>query len=161
MSISDNLRCAIDPHDRRSYLVDLVRPRSDSLTETVLTTLHEFGLPEDLDQVPEKLPYADRRLLAIGRAVAAQPGVVMLDEPAAGLDRGQRRNLAAAIRRLGTEYGMAVLLIEHDVEMVFETCDRVYVLSAGKLIASGTPDEIRMNDKVVDAYLGAPEPASI
>ena len=82
------------------------------------------------------------------------PSIILLDEPAAGLDRHQRRELVSLIRRLAESYGVGVLLIEHDVEMVLSACDRIYALAYGSLIGTGTPEEIRNNPSVVAAYIG-------
>jgi ABC-type branched-subunit amino acid transport system ATPase component/ABC-type branched-subunit amino acid transport system permease subunit len=154
MTVSDNLRVASDPRSRWSYLVDLLRPGRPSLSSVARATVQEFKLSHALDKLPAELPYAQRRLVAIARAVATSPSVLLLDEPAAGLDDASTRELSALIRTLAADWGMGVLLIEHDVSMVMSTCDRVVALDFGSVIASGTPAEIRENDAVVDAYLG-------
>ena len=114
--------------------------------------------------MPEELPYGRRRLVGIARAVASGPSIVMLDEPAAGLDEAESRELAGLIRRLADERGMGILLVEHDVPLVMATCDRIVCIDFGRVIASGTPDEVRGDALVVAAYLGTqdreePEPA--
>ena len=101
-----------------------------------------------------ELHYGQRRRLAIARAVAGSPSILLLDEPAAGLDEQQSRHLGGLIRRLADEWGMGVLLVEHNVDMVLRTCDRVYALDFGALLASGTPAEIRSDPAVVESYLG-------
>jgi sulfate-transporting ATPase len=108
--------------------------------------------------LPGELSYGRRRLVGIARAVASGPSVVMLDEPAAGLDESETRELARLIRRLADERKMGVLLVEHDVGLVMSTCDRVVVLDFGRLIASGTPDEVRGDASVRAAYLGTDAP---
>jgi ABC-type branched-subunit amino acid transport system ATPase component len=113
-------------------------------------------LEPDLDRLPSDLPYGRRRLVGIARALAAAPSVLLLDEPAAGLDDHETEELGRQVRRLADERGVAVLLIEHDVELVLRICDRVVVLDFGRKIAEGLPSEIRTNAAVVAAYLGEP-----
>jgi ABC-type branched-subunit amino acid transport system ATPase component/ABC-type branched-subunit amino acid transport system permease subunit len=154
MTIINNLRCASDPRDMQSYLLDMVHPVDPPLSEATAEAIREFGLGPYLDEFPTSLPYAKRRLVAIARAVAMAPSVLLLDEPAAGLDRHQRPELVGLIRRLAESYGIGVLLIEHDVDMVLSACDRIYALAYGRLIGAGTPEEIRNDPAVVAAYIG-------
>jgi sulfate-transporting ATPase len=100
------------------------------------------------------LPYGQRRLLSIARAVATRPSVLLLDEPAAGLDDVERAELAAVVRRLAGDWGLAVLVIEHDMEFVMSVCDHVVVLDFGRKISEGGPEEVRRDPRVVAAYLG-------
>jgi sulfate-transporting ATPase len=98
-----------------------------------------------------------RRLVGIARAVASEPSILLLDEPAAGLSDTERDSLAALVRRLADEWGMGILLIEHDVELVMRLCDRVHALDFGREIGSGTPEDVRRSPAVIDAYLGVEE----
>jgi sulfate-transporting ATPase len=102
----------------------------------------------------QDLPYAQRRLLAIARAIASQPSVLLLDEPAAGLGDIETAELSHLVRRLADDWGFAVLLIEHDMNFVMSVCDRIVVLDFGRQIAEGTAEEVRNNPIVVAAYLG-------
>jgi len=161
MNVLDNLRAASDRRDPVAYLTDLVWPRSPALPGTAVAAVREFGLEDDLDRKPSELPYGQRRLVGIARAVATRPSVLLLDEPAAGLDEAETRELSELIVRLAKEWGLGVLLVEHDVSLVMAVCDRIVALDFGRVIATGTPDEIRGNAAVVAAYLGEPdEPAS-
>ena len=108
----------------------------------------------------QDLPYARRRLLAIARAIASQPSVLLLDEPAAGLGDVETTELAHLVRRLADDWGIAVLLVEHDMNFVMSVCDRIVVLDFGRQIAEGTPEEVRNNPAVVAAYLGEREDES-
>ena len=102
----------------------------------------------------QDLSYGKRRLLAIARAVAMHPSVLLLDEPAAGLSSIESTELARVVRRLADEWGMAILVVEHDMNFVMGVCDQVIVLDFGTLIASGPPEEIRADPAVIAAYLG-------
>jgi sulfate-transporting ATPase len=154
MTVLENLQAASEPQDAVAHLTDLVAPGRPRVSSACLAAIQEFGLEEYLDKRPTELPYGRRRLVAIARAVAAEPSVLLLDEPAAGLDEVESRELGELIHRLARDWGMAVLLIEHDVSMVMRLCDRIYALEFGECIASGTPTAIRANDTVVASYLG-------
>jgi sulfate-transporting ATPase len=160
LTVLDNLRVAADDGNRFRYLRDLVWPASPPLPDAAVTAIDEFGLGDVLDQKPGDLPYAQRRTIAIARAVATFPSVLLLDEPAAGLDDWATNELATLIRRLADEWGIGVLLVEHDVGMVMRTCDRVVALEFGQVIGRGTPDEIRTDPAVIAAYLGSPDEAA-
>jgi sulfate-transporting ATPase len=154
VTVFDNLRAASDPRDKLSFLRDLVYPASPPLPSSVVAAIREFGLEHDLDRQVQDLPYAQRRLLAIARAIASQPSVLLLDEPAAGLGDIETAELAHLVRRLADDWGFAVLLIEHDMNFVMSVCDRIVVLDFGRQIAEGTPEEVRNDPAVVAAYLG-------
>jgi sulfate-transporting ATPase len=154
MTVRDNLRAGSDRRDPWAYLSDLVWPGDPPLSSTAIAAVREFGLEDDLDRKPNELPYGRRRLVGIARAIATQPSVLMLDEPAAGLDDGETAELGDLIRRLAEQWGLAILLIEHDVGLVLRVCDRIVALDFGRQIAQGTPDEIRSDAAVVSAYLG-------
>jgi sulfate-transporting ATPase len=157
MTVRDNLRTAAEPRDALAFLSDLFWPRRRPLGATVDAVIAEFELEPWLDHLPTDLPYGRRRLVAIARAVASEPSVLCLDEPAAGLDEAERKELAEVVSRLAAEWGMGVLLIEHDTDLVLGVCDRVCVLNFGQVLASGTPEQIRVNPEVIAAYLGGGE----
>jgi sulfate-transporting ATPase len=153
-SVLDNLRAASDPRDRWSYLRDLVHPVAPPLPGQVVAAIREFRLEDDLLRVAQDLPYGQRRLLAIARAVATQPSVLLLDEPAAGLSEVETTELAHLVRRLASEWGIAVLVVEHDMNFVMSVCDHLVVLDFGIQISQGTPREVRRDSLVIAAYLG-------
>jgi ABC-type branched-subunit amino acid transport system ATPase component len=103
------------------------------------------------------LPHGTQKLVGVARALATDPTVLLLDEPAAGLDADEGRAFGARLRGLAAE-GLSIVLVDHDVELVMSTCDRVVVLDFGSVIASGTPERIRADRRVQEAYLGAPSP---
>lgn len=153
-TVLDNLRAASDPRDRISYLRDLVNPKAPPLPAEVVAAIREFQLEDVLDRQVQDLPYGQRRLLAIARAVAARPSVLMLDEPAAGLGDAETAELAHLVRRLADDWGMAVLLIEHDMNFVMSVCDEIVVLDFGRRIAAGPREVVRNDPLVISAYLG-------
>jgi sulfate-transporting ATPase len=153
-TVLENLRAASDPRDIGSYLRDLVWPVDAPLPDTVLSAIREFDLEDDLDRLVEDLPYGRRRLLALARAVATQSSILLLDEPAAGLGNAETAELAHLVGRLAKEWGIAVLLVEHDMNFVMSVCDQLVVLDFGSTIATGKPTEVRNNPAVIAAYLG-------
>jgi sulfate-transporting ATPase len=157
MTVRDNLRTAAEPRDALAFFSDLIWPRRRPLGATVEAVIAEFELEPWLDHLPTDLPYGRRRLVAIARAVASEPSVLCLDEPAAGLDEAERKELAEVVSRLATEWGMGVLLVEHDTDLVLGLCDRICVLNFGQVLAAGTPEQIRTNPEVIAAYLGGGE----
>jgi ABC-type branched-subunit amino acid transport system ATPase component/branched-subunit amino acid ABC-type transport system permease component len=153
-TVLDNLRAASDPRDMGSYVSDVVWPVTPPLPDAVVSAIRDFGLEDDLDRVVEDLPFGRRRLLAIARAVATQPSILLLDEPAAGLGDVETAELAHLVRRLAAEWGIAVLLVEHDMNFVMSVCDELVVLDFGRKIAEGAPAEVRNDRTVIAAYLG-------
>jgi sulfate-transporting ATPase len=154
LTVLDNLRSAADGADKFGYLSGLVRADEPSLSEATLVSVREFGLEGHLDDVVRELPYGLRRLVGIARAVAADPAVLLLDEPTAGLDERESREVAEILRTIPMRRGIGVLLVEHDMSVILSLCTRVVVLDFGVVIAEGTPDGIRRDPRVVAAYLG-------
>jgi sulfate-transporting ATPase len=153
-TVFENISVAADPQDFRSYLRDLVWPINPPFPPEVVRAIKEFQLDEDLHRDVNDLSYGKRRLLAIARAVAMHPSVLLLDEPAAGLSSAESAELGTVVRRLADEWGMAILVVEHDMNFVMEVCDDVVVLDFGRLIAAGPPDAVRSDPSVIAAYLG-------
>jgi branched-chain amino acid transport system ATP-binding protein len=114
----------------------------------------EFGLAALLDLGVDRLPYGTRRMVEVARAFATEPRLLLLDEPAAGMDSSESRRFGRILRDAHARRGLSVLLIEHDVPLVLGLCDRVYVLDFGRIIAAGTPEEVRSDSRVRAAYLG-------
>jgi len=126
----------------------------DVADRDAIELLRIFGLETRADQYARNLPYGDQRRLEIARALAARPNLLLLDEPAAGLNDRETHALMETIHDIRDRFKIAVLLIEHHMELVMGICERIVVLNFGKTIAVGTPDEIRSNDDVIEAYLG-------
>jgi sulfate-transporting ATPase len=156
-TVLDNLRAASDPRDALSYVRDLVYPVQPDLPGEVVAAINEFKLEDDLARHVDDLSYGQRRLLAVVRAVATQPSILLLDEPAAGLGDVESAELAHLVRRLADDWGMGVLLVEHDMSFVMSVCDEIVVLDFGKQISNGTPEKVRNDPAVVAAYLGNEE----
>ncbi len=125
----------------------------------VLELLKVVGLEDVQHELSTSLPYGKQRRLEIARALATKPKLLMLDEPAAGMNPQETDELTAFIGRVRTEFDVTILLIEHHMDLVMDISDRIYVIDFGKLIAQGTPEEIQSNPRVIDAYLGVEENA--
>ena len=130
------------------------RPSAHTRAREVLDWL---GLSHLRSQIADTLPFGAERRIGIGRAIAARPHFLLMDEPAAGLNDAECDDLAALIRRIRTELGCGILLIEHRMSLVFELCDRVQVLDQGRTIATDVPDAVRRDARVRRAYLGETE----
>jgi ABC-type branched-subunit amino acid transport system ATPase component/branched-subunit amino acid ABC-type transport system permease component len=154
LTVHDNLRTAADRRDLLAYITDLVRPATPRFAHEVSAAIQDFELADELDHVAKDLPYSRRRLLAVARAVATEPSILLLDEPAAGLGEDESSELRVLIRQLVEGWGMGILIAEHDVDLVMNVCDRIVVLDAGRVISEGAPREVQTDPAVIAAYLG-------
>ena len=127
--------------------------------EHVAELLNTVGLYDVKDELATSLPYGKQRRLEIARALAAEPSLLLLDEPAAGMNPQETDELTAFIGQIRDEFKLTIFLIEHHMNLVMDISDRIYVLDFGKLIAEGTPAEIQNNKRVIDAYLGVADDA--
>ena len=132
----------------------------DTAEVEAMKLLEIFGLASRAEHEAKNLPYGDQRRLEIARALAARPKLLLLDEPAAGLNDSETLALMNTIHDIRDRFDIAILLIEHNMELVMGICERIVVLNFGKTIAEGTPEEIRANPAVVEAYLGEPAEAA-
>ena len=159
LSVFDNVRTACNMHLRHGISHALVRAdgfaREENEIESSITEFLEiFGLATEREHSCRALPYGDQRRLEIVRALATRPKLLLLDEPAAGMNPTEKIELMKLIRFTKEKFGLAVLLVEHDMRVVMGICERIAVLDYGKKIAEGSPDEIRRDSKVIAAYLG-------
>lgn len=154
----ENVKIAGHRHVRYGYgraLLHLGIDREEQrVHEAAMDLLRVLGLAEKAHQIARNLPYGEQRLLEIARALATKPRLLLLDEPAAGMNPNETGDLMALIQRIRGDFDLTVLLIEHDMNLVMGICEHITVLDYGMTIAEGTPDEVRANPRVIKAYLG-------
>ena len=161
LSVYDNVRVALNLR-ARSRIVDAIfrTARHDAAEAAIDRRAREllelFGLSRYADARATSLPYGDQRRLEIARALATEPRILLLDEPAAGMNPQEKDDLMRLIRRVREQFGLTLLLIEHDMSVVMGVCERIYVLDYGEVIAEGPPERIRSDPRVIEAYLGQP-----
>ncbi len=159
LSVLDNVLISMHAHSGAGVLTSIFRlPKfhriEKELTDEAIRLLDIFDLGSKKDEISSSLPYGDQRCLEIVRALATKPKILFLDEPAAGMNPQETENLTKQIRQIQKDFNITVLLIEHDMSLVMGICDRIYVLEYGRLIAQGTPEEIKNDERVIRAYLG-------
>lgn len=159
LTVLENVKVALHWHSHYSLFSTLFRLKSyyegeAKMTEEALRLLELFNLAHKKDELAKNLPYGEQRRLEIVRAIAAKPKILLLDEPAAGMNPQETQDLMELIQKVRNLFNLTILLIEHDMSLVMGICERIYVLDYGKVIAHGTPEEIKNNKRVIEAYLG-------
>lgn len=159
LTVLDNVKIAYHFHVKYGLVESVLRlgryyKEEAEIEAKAIRFLEIFQLADKKDEIARNLPYGEQRRLEIARALAAQPKLLLLDEPAAGMNPQETQQLMQMIRWIRKEFDLTILLIEHDMNLVMNVCERIYVLDYGSIIAKGTPQEIKNNPRVIEAYLG-------
>lgn len=159
LTVLENVLVAHHECNKESLLAAIfsgktAQQKRERIVEECIQKLEIVGLAAKVDQLAGSLPYGEQRLLEIARALATNCKLLLLDEPAAGMNQTEKRELMQKIKQLSKEYNIEIVLIEHDIGMIMEISDRIVVLNYGEKIAEGTPTEIQSNPQVISAYLG-------
>lgn len=162
LSVLDNVKVGLHNHHKYSTLSGILRLPSyykveKEMDERAMELLKVFDLDKEFDYKASNLPYGKQRKLEIARALATEPKLLLLDEPAAGMNPQETLELAQFIREIREKHHLTVFLIEHHMELVMQISDYIYVIDFGSEIAQGTPKEVQNNQHVIDAYLGVVE----
>ena len=159
LTVLDNVLIAMGTRKKSRFFSSVLRlpayyKQEEEMKKEALELLAIFDLEVKYDSLAKNLPYGEQRRLEIVRALATKPKILFLDEPAAGMNPQETAELTALIKQIQQQFNITILLIEHDMSLVMNVTERIYVLEYGRLIAHGTPEEIKNNKRVIEAYLG-------
>lgn len=165
LSVLDNVRIAMQQNHPYSLLTAFThagrfRSTEKTIHDESMELLEVMGLASKATEISRNLSYGDQRHLEIARALAVKPRLLLLDEPAAGMNPNETQELTSLIAQLRRDFGLTVLLIEHDMSLVMKICERIYVLDHGLIISQGTPEHVRNDPVVIRAYLGEEAPGA-
>lgn len=159
MTVLDNVRIAMHQNTKYGIFSGLLqlpvfKSEEKRVIKECMELLDIFNLSNKAQELASNLPYGEQRRLEIIRALATKPVLLLLDEPAAGMNPAETAELTETIAQIRKDFNLTILLIEHDMSLVMKICERIYVMDYGKVIAEGSPDEIKSNKRVIEAYLG-------
>ena len=159
LTVRENLEVAARRPSWRNVMADLVNPTRHRGDDGVADAIEVLGIEHLAARLPDEISQGQRKVVSAARALAGRPKLVCMDEPAAGLDTDESKLLGVDLRRI-VDAGVSILLVDHDMGLVLDVCDEIYVLEFGRIIAHGTPAEIQRDAGVIDAYLGSSHDAT-